>query len=218
MGSLTRNVKASSRAVRRDEMSRRLLVALEEHLATASFTEFSVDRLVREAGISRSAFYLHFADKGDLLRTLYVGVVGDLIAAAQTWWGLPPDATKAEFHEGFRVLLDAYRPHARLMRAVTEVASYDQDVRLEFDAHMDRAVGEVVQHIRSGQASGAIREGLDAEPVANCLMWMTERVLMQVLGTADDDVADRYLAGLVEVYWHTLYEGRRGGRGNDAGA
>lgn len=212
MASVTRNNKHRSRAERRDEVSRRLLVALEEHLSTSSFTEFSVDRLVREAGMSRSAFYLHFADKSDLLRTLYADVVQDLIEAAQTWWGLPADATKAELHEGFRVLLDAYRPHARLMQAVTEVASYDPDVKLEFDALMDRAVGEVMQHIRLGQASGAIREGLDAEAVAGCLMWMTERVLLQVLGTADDDVAERHLAGLVDVYWHTLYEGRRSSR------
>lgn len=211
MASVTRTSKTSSRAAKRDELSRQLLEALEQGLETTSFTEFSVDRIVREAGVSRSAFYLHFEDKSDLLRMLYTGVVQELLEAAETWWGLPPDATKAELQEGFRVLLDAYRPHARVMQAVTEVASYDPDMRADFDALMGRAVGEVAEHIRSGQASGAVRAGLDAEAVAGCLTWMTERVLMQVLGAADEESADRHLSGLVDVYWHTLYEGRRGG-------
>ncbi|WP_372787845.1 TetR/AcrR family transcriptional regulator [Paraconexibacter sp.] len=206
MGSVTRTTKTSSRATRRDEMSRRLLDALEQNLATASVTELSVDRLARDAGVSRSAFYLHFEDKADLLRLLYANVVEELIEAAGVWWSLPPGSTKEELLDGFRVLLDTYREHALLMQAVVEVATYDPDLRDEFDALMTRAVGEVVEHIRAGQESGSIRRGLDAQPVASCLTWMTERVLMQVLGTADEAEAQRHLAGLVDVYWHTLYQ------------
>lgn len=210
MGSVTRNVRTTSRAARRDEMSRRLSEALEENLGTTSFTELSVEALVRDAGVSRSAFYQHFGDKADLLRHLYAGVVEELIAAAGVWWGLPPGASKADLHDGFGVLLDVYRKHALLMRAVVEVATYDPELRREFDALMERAVGEVATHIRMGQGTGAIRRGLDPEPVAACLTWMTERVLMQVLGTTEAVEAERHLGGLVDVYWHTLYQGGAG--------
>lgn len=208
MGSVTRSARSQSRAEKRDEMSRRLLEAFEEHLATASFTEVSVDRLVSQAGVSRSAFYLHFADKVDLLRMLYSGVVVELIESAETWWSLPPEATKAEILEGFEILLETYRRHERVMRAVAEVASYDQDMREQFDAMMGQAVQRVAQHIVLGQRSGAVRDGLDPEPVAACLTWMTERVLLQVLGTADRDEAQRHLVAMVDVYWHTLYGAR----------
>lgn len=208
MGSVTRSARAQSRAEKRDEMSRRLLEALEEHLVTTTFTEVSVDRLVSEAGISRSAFYLHFADKTDLLRMLYGGVVVELIESAETWWSLPPNATKAEIQRGFEILLATYRRHERVMRAVAEVVAYDLQMRAEFDAMMGQAVARVAQHIALGQQSGAVRDGLDPEPVATCLTWMTERVLLQVLGTADPDEAERHLVAMVDVYWHTLYGAR----------
>ena len=208
MGSVTRSSRATSRAERREELSHRLLAAVGRGLDEASYTELSVDRLVREAGVSRSAFYLHFEDKSDLLRSLYGGVVDELLAAAETWWSLPPEATRPEIYEGFRILLDAYRPHWQIMRAVNEVASYDPEVGAEFEALMGRAVGEVSGHIRTGQAAGAIRADLDADAVASCLTWMTERVLMQVLGSADAHDAHRHLSSLVDVFWHTLYAGR----------
>lgn len=208
MGSVTRSARSQTRAEKRDEMSRRLLEALEEHLTTTTFTEVSVDRLVSEAGISRSAFYLHFADKVDLLRMLYSGVVIELMASAETWWSLPASASKAEVLRGFEILLETYRRHGRVMRAVAEVAGYDTDMRAEFDVMMGRAVGRVAQHIALGQREGSVRDGLDPEPVAACLTWMTERVLLQVLGTADPAEAERHLVAMVDVYWHTLYGAR----------
>jgi len=51
-------------------MRRRLLEVVQQLLDEGeSFTEMSVERLVSEAGISRSTFYVYFEDKGDLLRT-----------------------------------------------------------------------------------------------------------------------------------------------------
>src|SRR4051794_34010288 len=68
MPSVTRKSQ-SSRAERRDNIRRRLLAVLENLLDKGeNFTEVSVERLVSEAGISRSTFYVYFEDKGDLLR------------------------------------------------------------------------------------------------------------------------------------------------------
>src|SRR5260370_1065926 len=66
MASVTRKTH-NARAARRDEIGRRLLVAVESLLAEGeSFTEVSVERLVTEARISRSTFSVYFQDKGHL--------------------------------------------------------------------------------------------------------------------------------------------------------
>ena len=95
MASVTRRPH-SDRAARRGEIGRRLLVAVEKLLADGeSFTEVSVERLVTEAGISRSTFYVYFEDKGDLLQALTADVMIEVIDAARAWWALPADADRA---------------------------------------------------------------------------------------------------------------------------
>jgi len=60
-----------------------LLEALERMLEQGrSFTTVSVDELAREAGISRATFYLHFRNKGDVVRRLMEEVEKEVAAAA----------------------------------------------------------------------------------------------------------------------------------------
>ena len=61
-----------------------------------SYTALSVERLVREAGISRATFYVYFEDKGDLLRALAEDFIERILGRGVDWWQLPPDATKAD--------------------------------------------------------------------------------------------------------------------------
>ena len=62
-------------------MEERLLAALERLLQDdANITAVPVERLAREAGISRATFYLHFRDKSDLIERLIYRVEQDVIA------------------------------------------------------------------------------------------------------------------------------------------
>jgi len=196
------------RADRRREAHRRLLTAVEQHLEQESFTELTVDKLVSMADISRSGFYIYFEDKNELLRALYHDVVEDLIKAAGTWWALPPDATKDQLREGFTILADAYRPHHKLMKAVAEVAGYDEAVRAEYEEMMGISVKQVTRHIREGQKTGFVRPELNASAVAGCLTWMTEQVLLRFVNPSTSAAsAERHLNAMVDIYWITLYGG-----------
>src|SRR5881392_1377465 len=104
MASVTRKAQ-NSRAARRGEITRRLLVAVEKLLADGeSFTEVSVERLAGEAGASRSTFYVYFEDKGDLLQVLTEDVMTEVIDAARGWWELPPEADRADVEAAMRVI------------------------------------------------------------------------------------------------------------------
>src|SRR3989441_12865386 len=103
--------RRSARARRRDEMRRRLLEVVQHLISEAeSFTEMSVERLVSEAGISRSTFYVYFEDKGDLLRGWFEDVAADLNRAARAWWTLGPDATYDDVRAALETVVMTYRP------------------------------------------------------------------------------------------------------------
>ncbi|MEU6204148.1 helix-turn-helix domain-containing protein, partial [Micromonospora musae] len=62
MPSITR--RRSAAADRRLPVEAQILAATERLLGEGeSFTELGVQRIAREAGVARSTFYMHFADK-----------------------------------------------------------------------------------------------------------------------------------------------------------
>jgi TetR/AcrR family transcriptional regulator, ethionamide resistance regulator len=205
MPPVTRTTRSRNRQIRREEFQRRLLVALEQHLEHESYTELTVDQLVEAGGMSRSAFYLLFDDKNDLLRALYREVVRDLIDGP--WWNLPPAATKNEQLERFRSLFSAYQTHNKLMRAVSEVAAYDEFVRKDFDEMMRTSVEAVTAYIRAGQEQGLMRPELDTHAVGACLTWMVQQVLLRYVTSTWTQETERQLNAVVDVYWITLCEG-----------
>jgi AcrR family transcriptional regulator len=209
MPSITRTTQ-SSRAQRREEIRDRLRVAAEELMANGeSYTELSVERIVREAGISRATFYVYFEDKGDLLRALAEDFIDRILVAASTWWELPADATKADLRSAMQAIFDAYIPHKVVMAAVVEVASYDAALRQLFGELLNRTIVGVASHIAAGQNEGYVERGLDPRRTAAWLTWMAERGLYQLVAPASGAAIERLLDALTDITWNTLYASTR---------
>jgi TetR/AcrR family transcriptional regulator, ethionamide resistance regulator len=205
MPSVTRKTR-TRREERRAETLRRLSVALETLLEQGeSFTEVSVERLVSEAGISRSTFYVYFEDKGQLLRAVTEDLTADFLEACKRWWELPPRRTREELQEAFRAMFDAYRPQRALMAAVSETAAYDVGIRDEYQRMVDVFVAGVSDHIRRGQKSKQVDPDLDAPRIAAWLTWMIERGLYQFAGAATKAKSEKYLSAMTDIVWNTLY-------------
>jgi AcrR family transcriptional regulator len=209
MPSITRT-NQSSRAQRREEIRDRLGTAAEQLMADGeSYTELSVERIVREAGISRATFYVYFEDKGDLLQALAVNFIERMIGAAAAWWSLPADATRMDLRDAMRAIIDAYQPHKVVMAAVVEVASYDAGLRELFGDLLNQTIGAVAQHIATGQAGGYVESGLDPERTAAWLTWMAERGLYQLVAPATTATVEKLLDAMTDITWNTLYASTR---------
>jgi TetR/AcrR family transcriptional regulator, ethionamide resistance regulator len=209
MPSITRT-NQSSRAQRREEIRDRLGTAAEQLMADGeSYTELSVERIVREAGISRATFYVYFEDKGDLLQALAVNFIERMIGAAAAWWSLPADATRMDLRDAMRAIIDAYQPHKVVMAAVVEVASYDAGLRELFGDLLNQTIGAVAQHIATGQAGGYVESGLDPERTAAWLTWMAERGLYQLVAPATPATVEKLLDAMTDITWNTLYASTR---------
>ncbi|HZL04376.1 MAG TPA: helix-turn-helix domain-containing protein, partial [Coriobacteriia bacterium] len=72
---------------RRERIEQDVLRATEELLEQgATYSGLAVERIARQAGISRTAFYFYFRDKRDLLVRLTEEVAAELYREAEAWW------------------------------------------------------------------------------------------------------------------------------------
>jgi AcrR family transcriptional regulator len=205
MPSVTRR-SHGNRAQRRDDVRRRLLTVVEELLKGGeSYAEISVERLVSEAQLSRSTFYVYFEDKGELLRAWLDDITGELDAIAKRWWSLDADAQREDLHDALGAIVATYRPHTSLMAAAFDAAAYDPAVRESVMELIGHNSAGLRKHIRTGQRDGFIDPTLPPNEVALWLTWMAERGLHQLVRGADDATFAKVLEGYTAIIWNTLY-------------
>jgi TetR/AcrR family transcriptional regulator, ethionamide resistance regulator len=180
--------------------------AVERLLAAGeSYTNLSVARLVKEAGIARSTFYVYFADKSELLSALTEEAVHELVETTRFWWDLPPDADRADLREALRQTHEAFLPHKGVMASVVEVASYDAEVRDRYERLVARSIDEAAEHIEQGIRDGYVAGHLDPRRTAAWMCWMIERGLNYIGRPGHEAELESWLTGLTGLVWNTLY-------------
>jgi TetR/AcrR family transcriptional regulator, ethionamide resistance regulator len=205
MASVTRKAQ-NGRTARRAQIGRELRVAVEKLLAAGeSFTEVSVERLVSEAGVSRSTFYVYFEDKGELLRAWFADVEAEVEEAAKDWWALDADASREDLHRALTKIVESYRPHTTLMAAMYDAAAYDPAVRELVQTMMDWNIAGLRAHIKAGQKAGFVDPELLPQQTAAWLQWMAERGFHQLVRTAGKAERERLIDAYTSIVWNTLY-------------
>ncbi|MEU0537487.1 TetR/AcrR family transcriptional regulator [Amycolatopsis tolypomycina] len=201
MPSVTRPA-GSRRQNRREELERRLFAATEELVAEGDgFTELSVERLAAAAGISRSTFYVHFEDKGDLVRRLATTVLAELREVSATWWAT---ADPAGLTAAITAIVEVYRRRAAAFTIITETAAYDPTVAAEVRTLMQSIINATREAIERGQAAGVMRRVRPAETAA-LLTWMVERAGYQLVRTTDPAQDENVVEALTDIIRATLY-------------
>ena len=167
-----------------------------------SFSALTIDEIARAAGITRSAFYFYFGDKQELLVSAAREVAEDLYRQADRWWH-GEDPPEARIHEALGGVAGVYARHATLLRAVNEVAGYDEEIRAFWRALVERFVAATADHLRSELQAGRVRS-LDPEPTAEALVWMVERCCYVYLTTGDRS-PDELARSLTDTWVAALY-------------
>lgn len=205
MASVTR---APSRArVRHEEVEDRVRAAVERLLGEGlSFTELSVARIAREAGIGRSTFYLHFPDKTQLLVRIGEQPITTMFEPAVQWW------LRDEHSDGpagvartMLAMIERFREHRALMLAMLEVAGYEPDVSKYHLELVHAFIGLVRERLERLQADGRVAEGLDPATTADLLTWMVERTLSHHVRFDDGSGDEQVAASLGRAIWVITY-------------
>lgn len=131
----------------RDDTRTRLARALQRQLATISLDRVTVSCLAREAGVTRQAFYYHFADVADLAVWTFQTEVADHILAHRT---------RAQWADGFLQLMSYMQDHADQSHAVLEALSH-HELEGFFYRQLHVMMTSIVDEVLDG--AGPIRRG-----------------------------------------------------------
>ena len=196
---------AADRGKVRAELARKALTAAEEAIATARFADLSIEQLTRQAGISRSKFYVYFQDKDDLIRAWFDDVWDEVYASHRDWWQLGHTASKDDLRTALANVVESYRPHATLMAAVYDQALHNSAIRSEVEATIERNIAGLAKHIRRGQHEGFIKTDLLPRETAAWLTWMAERTQHALEPDMDQQTLRRHVDTYTDIVWNSLY-------------
>jgi TetR/AcrR family transcriptional regulator, ethionamide resistance regulator len=198
----------NNRAQRRDEIIHALSLAVERLYANGeTYTNVSVGRLVKDAGISRTTFYVYFVDKGDLIYELTEQVVQALVETTRYWWELPAGATKEDLRAALQHTREVDVPG--VMASIVEVGAYDPVIKQRYEELVARSACEAAKFIREGIRDGFVNQDIDPDSTADWLCWMMERGLREIARPGSEIDPERWLTSLTDIIWSTLYRGRR---------
>lgn len=201
MATLSRRTEPQS--ARRAQIERGVIEATQRLLARGTpYAELNVERIAREAGISRTAFYFYFRDKRELLMRATEEVAGKLEAEAEGW--LEGPGGPEELRPALARIAAIYREHGPGLRAVVETSAYDESVAAFWRELIGRFVARTTLRIEAEQAAGRATSSIPARPTAFALCWMTERTCYESLaqgGAIEAELPD----ALAAVWVGTVY-------------
>ena len=184
---------------RRQAVETSLLEATEALLEEGvPFSELSVERIARRAGISRTAFYFYFSDKRELLVRLTEDVNALILEQANLWWereGDPADRVRHALENSLAI----HREHALLLRAVAQAATYDESVAGHHRHLVSRVADVTRRHVERENAAGRTRCA-DPRATALALTLMTEAAFHQ-LDEAPGEPGDEGLVEALTAIW-----------------
>jgi AcrR family transcriptional regulator len=162
------------------EVELRILEATERLLRDgASFTHLSLREISQAAGIARSTFYVHFADKSDLLLRLAARAGNDLRDAADGWWRQQRSGGDASLSEMMLQVIQTYRSHATVLAAFDEVAGYDRSVAAFARARYERYVRRLCRQLQDDQRAGWVPADVDVPAAAFIVVCSIERAVSE---------------------------------------
>jgi TetR/AcrR family transcriptional regulator, ethionamide resistance regulator len=194
---LSRGVESGER---RREAEAAFLAGTETLLAEGhSYADLSVERIARAAGRSRTAFYLYFRDKRDLLMRLTEAVASVLYSEADRWWS--GEDGRRELQAALGDILATYRDHSDLLRAVVEASTYDEQVGEFWRGLVGRFVTATERRlVEEGEEPGR------AAGKAFALTWMTERACYQQVARSPVMQDAELVDALVEIWERSIYD------------
>lgn len=163
-----------------------------------------IELIAERSGVTRTAFYKHFPDRDAVLLELLADVAKHLEAIPASWESTAEADPEESLRAAVAALVDAFRTHGRLLRALADEATRNREVErryLELGARLSAGVAErIVRDVAEGRSALS-----DPEEVATALIWMNERFLQQRFGRPPLGDPERAADALATVWLRTLY-------------
>jgi AcrR family transcriptional regulator len=184
----------------------RIVQATERLLRSGErFTEIPVERLLVEADVSRSTFYVHFSDKSALLLAVAAKSVSEVVSAAASFWVEDRGANPATAEPAIRDLIAVYRRHAAVLRTLAEVGAYDDEIRDVWRAARGQQEDRTAARLRRDQRRGLVPAGIDIPLTASAVMQLIDGAILEHIAHGSPHKDRALAATLARVAWLACY-------------
>jgi AcrR family transcriptional regulator len=178
---MTTAAEPTTKRRRREETRQRLLDAAFPVFARNGFERATVDEIVREAGYSKGAFYVHFESKDDL----FWAMLEERIDRVQETLRNAVDIEQSVTDNQRRLLVAIFAMDREdpawpaLFMEFAAHAGRNEKVRERLAEMYRRWHSFTVEMLEGAKAAGKLRSDLDAEFTASVMIALMEGTLMQ---------------------------------------
>jgi TetR/AcrR family transcriptional regulator, ethionamide resistance regulator len=197
------SAQRSRQREQRETTRQAIIIAAENLLRERPYRELSVDAVMAQTGLSRTAFYRHFDDIPSLVLRLLADVGQELYDVAERWRARALEDLPGSAHEAPTSIVEFMQQHGRLIRAVADAAATDEMLEAGYRRFRDL----FSDLIADGLVALAARQQLDIpdnQAMARALNLMNEAFLLDTFGReplGDPNVA---LATLETIWLRVL--------------
>lgn len=164
----------------RESTRRQILAAAERFLRENPHRELSVEAVMTQTGLTRTAFYRHFDDVTALILRLLADTGEELYGIAEAWGSRAYEDPLAA-HDALTQIVDFFVRHGPLVRAIAEAAATDEQIEDAYRSLLESFVEKTTEVLERRVRSGELQLP-DPAAVARALNLMNQAYLLHEFG------------------------------------
>jgi len=179
--------------------------------AAQGYHATSVTDLVKAAGVARGTFYLYFDSKDSLFLELLDDLVAELRAGIR---GVDPSPGKPSVRAQLPAVVERVLHTVNANRQLTrilfrEAIGLDAEVDERLGRFNENIHGYVLRALALGRAMGVVRDDIDDDVAATCIVGSIRYVVQQhIVGSDEEPDIPRLAQGIVTVHLDGLAPAR----------
>ena len=188
---------------RSDHRREAILDALDRWLLESSLDAINIAEISKQAGVTRSAFYFYFENKGAAVAALMERIL-DATFAVNDAFTAATDPPRQRIYAMLDGLFATCERHRHLFKAMLEARGSNATVRDIWDDARESFVESVAAMIRADRSAGRAPDGLDADVLASVLLEFNDR-LLERLTLGGSLSREQLMDGAAAIWLSTIY-------------
>jgi AcrR family transcriptional regulator len=193
---------------RSDHRREAILDALDRWLQESSLDAINIAAISKQAGVTRSAFYFYFENKGAAVAALTERILDETFAVTAAFTGpaftVASDPPRQRIYAMLEGLFATCEGHRHLFRAMLEARGSNAAVRAIWDDARESFVESIAAMIRADRSASRAPEGVDAVVLASVLLEFNDR-LLERLTLGGSLTREQLMDGAAAIWLGTIY-------------